>query len=184
MRKENLTIALFGGSFDPPHIGHKDIVKKLKKLDFIDKIIIMPTFLNPFKSKSHASSELRFSWLKKIFNDFKNVEISSFEVDQNRQVPSIESVEFLLKEYKKIYLVIGADHLNSLDKWDSYEKLKESVIFIIVTRDNIAVNRDFITLHVEQDISSSSLRNKLDISKVPQICAKEIEKFYKDINEQ
>jgi nicotinate-nucleotide adenylyltransferase len=184
MRKKNLTIALFGGSFDPPHIGHKDIVQELKKLDFIDKIIIMPTFLNPFKSESHASSELRFSWLKKIFNNFKNVEISSFEVEKNRQVPTIESVEFLLKTYKKIYLVIGADHLNSLDKWDSYEKLKERVTFIIVTRDNIALNKAFMTLHVEQNISSASRREKMQISKVPQICAKEIEKFYKDKNEQ
>ncbi len=40
------TIALFGGSFDPPHIGHKAIVKSLCNLKDIDKVIVMPTFFN------------------------------------------------------------------------------------------------------------------------------------------
>ena len=48
------TIALFGGSFDPPHIGHEAVVKALKDFKEIDKIIIMPTFLNPFKSKFYV----------------------------------------------------------------------------------------------------------------------------------
>ena len=74
------TIALYGGSFDPPHIGHKAIVEALDKLDYIDKIIIMPAFLNPFKSSSHAPSELRFKWLKEIFKDFRKVQIDKYEL--------------------------------------------------------------------------------------------------------
>lgn len=44
-----MKIALFGGSFDPPHNGHNSVVlEALEKLD-IDKLIIMPTYINPFK---------------------------------------------------------------------------------------------------------------------------------------
>jgi nicotinate-nucleotide adenylyltransferase len=60
------SIALFGGSFDPPHIGHEAIVKALMKLDEIDKIIIMPTYLNPFKTEFFAPADLRVKWLKKL----------------------------------------------------------------------------------------------------------------------
>ena len=64
-------IALYGGSFDPPHIGHEAVVKALLDLNYIDKIIIMPTFLNPFKDGSTAPSSLRLDWLKEIYSDFK-----------------------------------------------------------------------------------------------------------------
>ena len=173
------TIALYGGSFDPPHIGHKAIVEALDKLNYIDEIIIMPTFLNPFKSESHAPSELRFKWLKEIFNKFKNVKIDRYEVEQNRQVPTIESVKYLLKTYKDIYLVIGADNLASLKEWNSYQELKDLVTFIVVPRDKIIVDKKFIQLEVDEKISSSELRDNINISMLPQVCAAEIEQYYK-----
>jgi len=174
------TIALYGGSFDPPHIGHKAIVEALEKLDYIDKIIIMPTFLNPFKSFFSAPAELRFKWLKEIFKDFKNVKIDRYEVDQNRQVSSIESVKYLLKTYKNVYLVIGADNLSSLKDWDSYQELKSLVTFIVASRDNIIVDKKFIQLNVDEKISSSELRKNINISMLANECAVEIEKYYKE----
>jgi len=179
MQKENLTIALYGGSFDPPHIAHKAIVEALEELSYIDKIIIMPTFLNPFKSESHAPSELRFKWLKEIFKEFKNVKIDRYEVEQNRQVPTIESVKYLLKTYKDIYLVIGADNLASLKEWNNYQKVKNLVTFIVVPRDKILVDKKFIQLDVDEKISSSELRDNINISMLPQVCAVEIEQYYK-----
>jgi len=173
------TIALYGGSFDPPHIGHKAIVEALEKLNYIDKIIIMPTFLNPFKSKSHAPSELRFKWLKEIFKDFNNVYIDRYEVEQNRQVPTIESVKYLLKTYENVYLVIGADNLGSLQKWNNYKELKDLVTFIVASRDNIIVDEKFIQLEVNEKTSSSELRDNINISMLPQVCAEEIEQYYK-----
>ena len=176
------TIALYGGSFDPPHIGHKAIIEALGKLDYIDRIIIMPTFLNPFKSSFHAPSELRFKWLKEIFKNFKNVNIDRYEVEQNRQVPTIESVKYLLKTYKNIYLVIGADNLSSLESWNSYEELKSLVTFIVASRDDIIVDKKFIQLDIDEKISSSELRKNINISMLPQGCAMEIEQYYKENN--
>ena len=176
------TIALYGGSFDPPHIGHMAIVEALNQLDYIDKIIIMPTFLNPFKSKSHAPSELRFKWLKDIFKEFKNVKIDRYEVEQNRQVPTIESVKYLLETYKDVYLVIGADNLASLEKWNSYGQLKDLVTFIVAPRDNIIVDKKFIQLKIDEKISSSQLRKNINISMLPETCVAEIEKYYKENN--
>ena len=178
------SIALFGGSFDPPHIGHKAIVEALEKLDYIDKIIIMPTFLNPFKSKSHASAELRYKWLNQIFQHSNRVEISKFEVDQNRRVTSIESVNHLLTMYDTIYLVIGADNLNTLESWNNYKELDKKVTFIVATRDNIEIDDKFITLNINEETSSSQLREKIEKSKLPQECQNEIDKFYKEINEK
>lgn len=155
------TVALFGGSFDPPHIGHEAIVKAALNFKDIEKVIVMPAFLNPFKSASYHSADQRFNWLKEIFKDYKNVEISDFEIKQKRQVPSIETVLYLLKYYKKIYLIIGADNLSSLNKWHRYEELKNKVTFLVATRDNIVIPKSYLTLNIDEKISSTQIRNKL-----------------------
>ena len=176
------TVALYGGSFDPPHIGHGAIVKALRELDFIDKIIVMPTFLNPFKESFHAPADLRLQWLQKTFRSFDDVKVSDFEVKKERKVPTIESVQALLKEYTKIYLVLGADNLHSLKKWYKFDELQKLVEFIIVTREDIEVPQNFLTLNVAVDVSSSALRKELDLSKLPTTCATEIAQYYKEHN--
>lgn len=174
------TIALFGGSFDPPHIGHEAIIKALTKFEYIDKVIIVPTYLNPFKSEFHADAALRTKWLKEIFGGFDKVEICDYEVSQKRQVPTIETVLHLLKSCKKIYLIIGADNLEKLHKWKEYEKLRELVTFIVATRDDIEIPVGFKKLKIDQKISSSELREKIDTNKLPRICKDEIYNFYKE----
>lgn len=174
------TIALFGGSFDPPHIGHEAIVKALIKFKDFDKIIIMPTFLNPFKSRFYAPALLRVKWLKEIFSDYKNVEISEYEVLQEKKVPTIETVKHLLQSYKKIYLVIGADNLASLHEWNRYNELSGLVTFIVVPRDEIEISQGFLKLNIDEKVSSTRVRENIEISKLPKKCAKEIYNFYKE----
>jgi len=176
------TVALYGGSFDPPHVGHVAIIQALRALNFIDKVVVMPTFLNPFKENFTAKAEVRLLWLQKIFQSFDNIEISDFEVKQKRKVPTIETVRFLQQKYKKIYLVIGADNLNSLKEWYKFNELQNLVEFIVATRDNIEVPHNFQTLNVDIDVSSSLLRQDLDITKLPKECAKEIAHYYKEHN--
>ncbi|WP_297433655.1 nicotinate (nicotinamide) nucleotide adenylyltransferase [Sulfurimonas sp.] len=176
------TVALYGGSFDPPHIGHEAVVKALSELSFIDKTIVMPTYLNPFKRAFFAPPELRLKWLKNIFSSYKNVQISSFEVDLQREVATVETIKYLKKKYSRIYLVIGADNLKSLHKWQDYDELKESVHFIIAKRDAVTVSDDFIKLEIDENISSSSLRKNMDIKKLPKAVAKQIAQYYKEHN--
>jgi len=177
------TIALFGGSFDPPHLGHEAIVKALNELAFIDKIIIMPTFLNPFKNSSVASATQRLRWLEEIFLTMKKVEVSSFEVKQNTKVSTLITVKHLLQSCEKIYLVIGADNLKSLDKWYGFDELKSIVTFIVASREKIEIPKDFICLEIDEDVSSSSLRSQMDINKLSKINAKKIVTYYKENNE-
>ncbi len=176
------TIALYGGSFDPPHLAHEAIVKALRELDFIDEVVVMPTFLNPFKESFTAPAALRLQWLEGIFSEYGDVKVSSYEVDLKRKVPTIETVRHLLKRYEKIYLLIGADNLQSLSKWYKYNELKELVTFIVATRNNIEVEKNFIQLDINEDISSSDLRKNLEPSKIPEKVRNEIVQYYKEHN--
>lgn len=151
-------IALFGGSFDPLHVGHEAIINALDGLLDIDEIIVVPTFLNPFKTSSSADAQDRYDVLKNRFKNKKNVFISDYEIKQKTKVPSIDSVKHFLKSYKKVYLVIGADNLEKLHLWQDYNELKNLVTFIVATRDNISIPKKYITLHVDETVSSTQIR--------------------------
>lgn len=166
-----MNIAVFGGSFDPIHIAHEAIVENaLNSLD-IDKIIVVPTYLNPFKNSFHLEPKTRFNLLKKVFYNKPKVEVSDFEINQNRAVYSLETVKHLKNLYKpnKIYIIIGQDNLASLDKWHGIKELKKLASFVIFTRKDCEnENLDkFKVLDLNIDISSTKLREELNLSYIP-----------------
>lgn len=178
-----MVIAVFGGSFDPPHTGHEDIVKEALKSLHVDKFFIVPTYLNPFKKEFFAPSTLRVKWLKKIFT-CKEIEVLDFEVKKERPVPTIETIEYLKTLYpiKKIYLIIGADNLATIESWHRYSELKNMVEFVVASRDETIFSKELKKLPINVKISSSKLRSHMNISFIPHKIADEVIEFYKDNN--
>ena len=184
MQEKSQTVALYGGSFDPPHIGHEAVVKAILSSNLVDKIILMPAFLNPFKKSSFAPPKQRLAWLKEIFSSYEKVLISSYEIEQNRSVATLESVEHLLKSYTKIYLVIGADNLASLKEWYKSELLLSKVEVLVASRDGIEVPSEYKTISVDTPVSSTDLRKNLVKKLLPEVVADAIVKYYKEKNER
>lgn len=164
-------LAIFGGSFDPVHIAHVKIVDEALKQLEIDKLIVVPTYLNPFKTNYHLEPKTRYELLKKIFQKNEKIEISDFEIDQNEAVPSIKTVNHLKNLYKpsKIYLIIGADNLKSLEKWYKFDELNSLVEFVVATRDGYKNDKldSYKVLNINIDISSSKLREEFDLNFIP-----------------
>ena len=94
-----MKIALFGGSFDPPHAGHAAAVGAILSSLKPDLLVIMPSFLNPFKKSFSAPPQLRLRWCRALWGDTPHVEVGDYEISQNRSVPTIQSVKFLLEKY-------------------------------------------------------------------------------------
>ena len=179
-----LNIAVFGGSFDPPHIGHETIVNKvLDNLD-IDKLIVVPTFLNRFKNQFHLTPQKRFLLLKELFQNNSKVEVIDYETKQNKAVATIETIEYIENLYtniNNIYLIIGSDNLKKLSLWKDFEKLKSKVKFVVVTRENFEVKNDIIkfqTIKMDINISSSQLREHLDLDYIPNKIKQKVQKHY------
>jgi len=171
--------AIFGGSFDPPHLGHLEIIEQALLCLDIDELIVVPTFINPFKSKSYAPAHLRLKWLKSMTKKMKKVQVSSFEIDQNRPVPSIETVRhFKTDEVDTLYFIIGADNLKNLSSWNSYEALNAMVTWVVATRDKIEIPSSYLTLNVNQDISATELRKDKLQTYLSESVAQEIITYY------
>ena len=185
-KEQKLSIAIFGGSFDPPHIGHEMIVKKaLEELD-IDMLYVVPTYLNPFKNSFNAPPKTRFEWLKKLFKNYDKVKICDFEIKQKKAVPTIKTVEYFYENYNinKLYIIIGDDNLENLHKWHDFEKLKKLVTFVVATRNKKEYPKNLKILEISANISSTKLRENLDTRYLPASISKDIIKYYKEHNER
>lgn len=165
-----LEVAIFGGSFDPPHAGHQQIVEAcISQLD-IDRLIVLPAYLNPFKSNSLADADMRLQWCRTLFEPLPNVIVSDYEIRQGRSVKTAESVKHFQKFYHVKYLVIGADNLSTLTQWHDFTWLNEQVTWLIISRPGYAMetgalkNWRLLTLNVP--VSSSQIRQEQDVSSV------------------
>jgi nicotinate-nucleotide adenylyltransferase len=164
VNSQGLTVAIFGGSFDPPHKGHQQIVQEaLKHLD-IDRLIVLPAYLNPFKSSSLADASQRLAWCKALFGDLPNVTVSDYEIRQNRSVKTAQSVRHFQKHYDVKYLIIGADNLSTLSQWHDFAWLNEQVTWVVVTRPGFALQTDMLRswelLTINVPVSSSQIREE------------------------
>lgn len=180
-----MNIAIFGGSFDPPHFGHDEVVKSALKNLNIDKLIIIPTFLNPFKSEFGAPPNLRLQWCRTLWGNLSpKIIVSDYETSQNRAVASIDSVSYFKNKFNasRIYLIIGADQLNSLHKWHRYDELKALVSFVVACRDDIKIDENLQKLDINVKISSSKIKSELNFKQVPSVILSSVQSFYKDKN--
>lgn len=177
-----MQIAIFGGSFDPPHVGHQTIAKRIiKKLD-IDLLVVVPAYLNPLKVKSFLDAKTRFKLLKKLFSKKGNIKVSNFEISQERPVYSIETIRYMIEKYQptKVYLVIGADNYKSFHLWSNYKEIKKLVTLVVVTRDGFEYEKkdDIKRLKVDIKISSTELRNTFKLDYIPKKIRKDVQKIW------
>ena len=177
-----MEVILFGGSFDPIHKGHLAIINEVSKIG--DKVIVVPNYLNPLKNSFSAPADLRLKWLKQTINNPK-VEISDYEIKQNKVCYTIDTIKHFKQFYDKISFVIGADNLETLHKWKNIEELQTLVKFIVVTRDNqgekgkmsIGVKIEKV-IKLNMPISSTEIRNG-NFEFVPNEIKEEVREFYK-----
>ena len=173
--------ALFGGSFDPPHKGHQEIVESLLKLEKIDSVLIVPTYKNPFKDSFHATPKQRLKWCQTLFSS-PNIVVSDYEILQQRPVYTIETYNALSKIYNIKAIVIGADNLKSITKWRDFEKLNSKIEWIIATRPNEELDtsalQNYTLLPLNIDISSSEIREGKKLEFVDSSIRKQVQKVY------
>lgn len=181
-----INLAIFGGSFNPPHSGHKAIIESALRCEVIDFLVILPNFQNPLKSEASLSAKKRVKALESMLENitdsthltiYKNpptlqnltqnlhknkkaILLSSFEISQEKPSFSIDSILYFknLYEPKNLYFIIGADILAQLHKWHKIQQIKKLVTFIVATRDNLPIPSGFLRFEISENISSTQIR--------------------------
>ena len=163
-------IGLFGGSFDPVHIGHISIASVALNELGLDEVQFIPTGHNPWKDDNHTEDYHRLNMLKLALKDEKNITINTIEIDddsneKNYTVFTLEKLVALNPDVK-YYYIMGMDQANAFDKWKEASKISELVQLVTFHRggyekenDNI-VKYNFIVLENEPiHASSTEIRN-------------------------
>jgi nicotinate-nucleotide adenylyltransferase len=175
-----MKLALYGGSFDPPHKGHVSVALKAVECLECNQLLIVPAFRNPLKSSIVADGDTRLRWLREIFAPYSRIAVSDFEIKHHRSVYTIETVRHYAPLCDTLYLVIGADNLESLHLWHEYETLKTLVTFVVATRNAIPIPKGMIALVVNEPISSTDFRISMSPLGLPERIENEITSYYKE----
>lgn len=132
----SLAVAVFGGTFDPVHLGHIRMAEYTLDVLGMDKLIVLPNGNPPHKAdKDKTSFEHRYNMLMSAFKNMQNVEISDFEADTSKHSYSVDTMRYFRKKYNdKTFFVMGADSLLTIDKWYKYEELLSENSFIVFKR--------------------------------------------------
>lgn len=179
-------IAIFGGTFNPVHIGHYEIVKYFIDNYIVDEVWVLPSYESPHKDiDTKKSFDDRVNMLKLAFNDLKNVTINTFEEEYynqyNDKTYSYEVLNALKKKYLncRFHFVVGFDSIKNIHTWHNYVDLIRDYWFYIFDReddefktieqkknylDNLGKNFGFKFIYEMFDIkitniSSSEIRN-------------------------
>jgi len=131
-------VALFGGTFDPVHLGHLACVQHLvEKMDF-SEVVLIPTNQNPLKvDRVPASKEDRLKMIELAVRDYQEeITVDEFEMMQNSPSYSFETLERYKENYnpEDMHLVMGLDSFNEFDEWKNFEEIITMTNLLVVSR--------------------------------------------------
>jgi len=131
-----MRICLFGGTFDPPHIGHLLIAQTVYEAENFDKILFIPAY-NPPHKKFFSPIKNRLEMLKIAISGNPNFEISDLEIKRKGVSYTVDTIlslkENINKEKDKLFYLIGSDSLLELQNWKNPKKvLKECQVIVAI----------------------------------------------------
>ena len=147
-----MRIGIFGGTFDPPHAGHKKYADELKVRLSLDKLIVIPTSTPPHKGKvNSASAEDRLNMVKILFGNDTDVEVSDMEIARGGKSYTYETVTLLHGIYPddELIFLLGSDMLFSFHSWCNPDVILSHVKICAVTR-NDEINEEELREYVEK----------------------------------
>jgi len=135
---EEKNIGLFGGTFNPPHIGHLRLAMAAKKEFRLQKVFFIPSYLPPHKEPRNVlDASHRADMVKLLIEEDQDFVFSDYEIAQKTISYSIDTIKYFKNEFpdKKIFFLIGTDAFYLIDMWKDHEQILKLVDFIIFPRE-------------------------------------------------
>jgi nicotinate-nucleotide adenylyltransferase len=178
-------VAIFGGTFNPLHMGHINALTTVHNRLNLDKIVVVPAAQSPTKAPVEGpTDQQRLEMLQKGLAEFSDfVEIDEQELKRGGVSYTIDTLQSYAKVVppENLYLIVGLDQFEEFDKWKDYEKILTLANLIVVTRPKhnlpfsiedlpeglvklvAAFDRAFVALTTERSIEFVRL-NDVDVS--------------------
>ena len=147
--------AVFGGSFDPVHNGHINIVKQIYKAVPIDEVIIMPARISPFKQDAENPPTFtsdRLEMCRLAFGELHFVTVSDYEISKPDVSYTVNTLLHLREIYPgdELFLIMGSDMLLSFEKWYRYEEILSLCTVIAASRESGQADLEILQKQAER----------------------------------
>jgi len=166
-------IGVFGGRFDPPHIGHLLAAIDTKERLLLKKIVFLVSYKPPHK-KAFAPFTDRLKMTELAVSRYEGFEASGIEekltTEKSYTVPVLKELKRMWGN-KKIYFIMGEDQFHSIESWYNYKELFEIVEVVVLSRPGESKKRPMIERSLiekvefvnqrEIEISSSEIRERV-----------------------
>lgn len=131
--------AIYGGSFNPPHLGHISAARTVYEQLRPDRFLIIPTNIPPHKDMAQDSPEKeeRLNLCRLAFEEIPGAEVSELEMNREGRSYSADTVEQLRRRYPEdiFYLVVGSDMFLSFCTWYKFQYLLENCVLVVLSRE-------------------------------------------------
>ena len=161
-----MKIGLFGGTFDPIHIGHLIVMENVLNFMNLDKIIILPSSNPPHKlNKDKTDVKLRVDMVKKAIENNNRIILSTFEADNNEVIYSYQTINYFKEKYSadEFYYIMGEDSFMNIESWKNYKDLLRENL-IVFARSSIDSQSNLVKKVKETNKENIHLINNLNIN--------------------
>ncbi len=131
-------IGVFGGTFNPIHNGHLNLISSFQKEFEFDEILLIPTNVPPHKQANNiVEKEHRIEMCRLAIEDISNASVNEIEFERAEKSYTYVTLSQLKQEYNdaKFYLIMGSDMFLSLKTWYKYDELKKIAVFCTACRE-------------------------------------------------
>ncbi|MBL7066565.1 MAG: nicotinate (nicotinamide) nucleotide adenylyltransferase [Candidatus Marinimicrobia bacterium] len=158
-----MRICLYGGTFDPPHLGHLAIAEYIRDKLNIETVLFIPAYIAPHKIKYSVSSvEDRLKMLQLAVSDHSGLQISKVEIQRKGVSYSIDTIRQIKEgmdiKSKDLYILIGADSFLEFHTWRDPDKILEESSVLVAGRPGFDIRE-----------VSEEFRNKIQVVSAPLI---------------
>ncbi len=165
-------LGVFGGTFDPPHIGHLAVARQLVETDDLDEIVWMPVRIPPHKTHRRiAPAGLRLEMVRAATGGVEGQVVSDLELGREGPSYTVDTLRALRSEYPDVdpVLILGADQFAEFSTWREPEEVARLARLWVLAREgddpsdiDPGVNVEWTPAHVSRvDVSSSEIRRRI-----------------------
>lgn len=140
-----MRIGIFGGTFDPVHLGHTSLAKKAVYELSLDILYVIPNGKAPHK-ENQAAKEQRFSMVEIAFSDMEKVIVSDYELKKETPSYTWETLQYFQGQHPdgELFFIMGMDNLTEIFSWKHPERICKAATLCVFGRTNYVKNADAV----------------------------------------